>query len=185
MTLIVQLRLRNTHNFVGARSSCSIGVPRTDSISVSLKPIKRSTPCVPASACFSSPLLLSLLLDSSGGAAAGFRAGGGACAGSCTPAAAGPVTSSGMLVRNSAGGELLAQPTVSSTAAKPSPCRMRGQFIPVSANAIAPSWSRPQRCGDRPCALKPHCKVLALDRPPRLTPSFGPASRQSLAVTAL
>lgn len=164
MTLIVQLRLRNTHNLVGARSSCSIGVPRADSISLSSRPIKRSTPCVPISARLSSALSSALLL--SAGKAVDLRLGaGGECAGSLTPAAAGPVTSRGMLVRNSAGGEVSAQPKVSSTAAKPSHRRMRRQFMPVSATAIAPMHPAARNGAEAgPCAVQTGSEFAALDR---------------------
>ena len=167
MTLIVQLRLRNTHNLVGARSSCSIGVPRADSISFSLRPIRRSTPCVPISArllSLSSAFSLSSTLLSSAGKAADFRAGAGGRAGSLTPAAAGPVTSSGMLVRSSAGGELSAQPKVSSTAAKPSHRRMRRQFMPVSATANAPMQPARNGAEARPCPIQTGSEFAALDR---------------------
>lgn len=113
MTLIVQLRLRKTHNFVGARSSCSMGCPSTVSISPSLNPIRWSTPWVPTSAVAAG-------LASSAAGAAALRAGAGARGGvSAAPAVPGPVTSSGMLVRSSAGGEDSTQPAVSKTAANP------------------------------------------------------------------
>jgi len=190
VTLIVQLRLRNTHNLVGARSSCSIGVPRADSISLSLRPIRRSTPCVPISARLlslsSAFSLSSALLLSAGGKAADLRLGAGdGCVG-WTPAAAGPVTSRGMLVRNSAGGEVSAQPKVSSTAAKPSHRRMRRQFMPLSATATAPM--QPARNGAEagPCAVQAGSEFAALDRHaarPQARACFARNARRDRSVT--
>lgn len=191
MTLIVQLRLRNTHNLVGARSSCSIGAPRADSISLSLRPIKRSTPCVPISArllSLSSAFSSSSALLFSAGKAADLRLeAGGACAGSLTPAAAGPVTSRGMLVRNSAGGAVSAQPKVSSTAAKPSHRRMRRQFMPVSASAIAPMHPAARNGAEAgPCAVQTGSEFAALDRHaarPETRAYFATKARRDRSVT--
>lgn len=129
---MVQLRLRKTHNFVGARSSCSMGGPRNVSISVSLRPIRRSTPCVPTCAASAGGALVA----SVGGATTlctGAGCGGGSGAGIASAALAW----SELLGRNSAGGESSTHPAMSITLTTPMRCRPLQLFIPLPP--LAPS----------------------------------------------
>jgi len=128
---MVQLRLRKTHNFVGARSSCSMGGPRNVSISVSLRPISRSTPCVPT--CTASPG--GALVASVGGATT-LRTGAGRGGGSGAGIVSAALAWSELLGRNSAGGEST-HPPMSITPTTPMRCRPLQPFIPLPP--LAPS----------------------------------------------
>jgi hypothetical protein len=123
--LSVQLWLRKTQSFVGARSSCSIGAPRTDCTSLSSSP---TNPSIPWSAVTADALGAVAVVAAAGstaadgmfgvsgaGGGAALRAGGvGFAAGSTAATFCGGLISNPVVTRNSGGG-LAAQPVISMT----------------------------------------------------------------------
>ena len=123
---MVQLRLRKTHSFVGARSSCSMGGPRNVSISVSLRPIRRSTPCVPTWAASGAGAVVASVAG-----ATALRTGAGRGGASGAGSASAALAWSELLGRNSAGGAESTQPATSIMLTTPMRCRPLPPFMPL------------------------------------------------------
>jgi len=155
---MVQFLLRKTQSFVGARSSCSIGGPRTDWMSASLSPISRSTPCVPTCAASS--------LVSAGESAAGravFRTGSCGCGAGSGGMASAVLACSELLGRSSGGGPGSAQLTTSIALSVPIRCHSLLNFMLVrhelreGMGGAGPPWSDKHTTQRRP-SIVPTCR---------------------------